>query len=124
MNDAPISIKEQRKARAMVRDISKQVPFKVGDTTRMLSPDEWWVFIFACLYGQKTVENPFYGELPSAPLMVVENKKRTKDLTVSTGAELITILYAFGNNHGVKWSDPKWIAEMEAYEKENRRLVA
>ena len=104
----------------MVRDIAKQVPL-FGE---MASADEWWVFIFACLYGQETVENPWKGELASTPMFVVRNKKRTKDLTVTTGAELITLLYAFGNTRGVKWSDPKWRTEMEQYEEEDRRRAA
>lgn len=95
----------------MVRDIAKQVPL-FGE---MASPDEWWVFVFACLYGQDIVENPFRGELPTTPMMVVRNNKRTKDLTVSTGAQLITLLYAFGNTRGVDWSDPRWKAEMAEY---------
>lgn len=98
----------------MVRDISRQVPL-FGE---MASAEEWWVFIFAGLYGQDVVENPFRQELPSAPMFIVRNNKRTKDLTVSTGAQLITLLYAFGNNRSVNWSDPKWKAEMEFYARE------
>lgn len=116
MNNEPISSKERRKARAMVRDISRQLPL-FGE---MASADEWWVFIFACLYGQDVVENPFRGELPSAPRSVVRNNKRTKDLSVSTGAELITILYAFGNTRGVEWRDPAWRAIVE---EDNRRAA-
>jgi hypothetical protein len=112
VSDEPISDKERKKARAMVRDIAKQVPL-FGE---MASADEWWVFVFACLYGQDIVENPFERELPTAPRFIVRNNKRTKDLTVSTGAQLITLLYAFGNNRGVQWSDPKWKAEMAEYE--------
>ena len=104
----------------MVRDISRQVPL-FGE---MASADEWWVFIFSCLYGQETVENPWRGELSSAPMFVVRNKKRTKDLTVTTGAELITLLYAFGNPRGVKWTDPKEIAERKAWEEEAQRAAA
>ena len=111
MRDEPISEKERRKARAMVRDIAKQVPLFGA----MASPEEWWVFIFSCLYGQDIVENPFEHELPSAPRFVVRNNKRTKDLTVSTGAQLITLLYAFGNTRKVEWSDPRWKAEMAEY---------
>lgn len=103
----------------MVRDISRQVPL-FGE---MVSADEWWVFFFACMYGQDTVENPLRQELDTAPLFIVRNKKRTKDLTVSTGAQFITILYAFGNVRGVQWSDPKWKAEMAMYEEEARRAA-
>lgn len=119
MNDEPISDKERRKARAMIRDIARQVPL-FGESA---TPDEWWAFLFAGLYGQQVVENPWRQELPTAPLFIVRNTKRTKDLTVTTGAELITVLYAFGNNRCVEWSDPKWKAEMAQYEEEARRAA-
>lgn len=112
MNNEPISAKERRKARAMVRDIARHVPL-YGE---MASADEWWTFFFACLYGQEVLENPMRGELPTTPILVLRNKRRTNDLTVSDGATLITLLYAFGNNRGVDWSDPKWKAEMAEYE--------
>jgi hypothetical protein len=116
MNRDPISAKERRKARAMVRDISKQIQL-FGEWA---DADDWWLFIFSCLYGQQTVENPFRHELPSAPMFVVRNRRRTADLDVSTGAELITLLYAFGNTRDVKWSDPKWKSEMEFYQQQSR----
>lgn len=120
MNDEPISDKERRKARAMVRDIARQVPLD-GE---METPEEWWVFIFSCLYGQAVrMENPFEQELPTAPKVVWRNNKRTKDLSISTGAQLITILYAFGNTRGVAWSDPKWKEEMAFYEQQARRAA-
>lgn len=112
MNEEPISAKERRKARAMVRDIAKQVEL-FGEWS---TPEEWWLFVFSCLYGQDVVENPFVHELPTAPKFVIRNNKRTADLTVSTGAQLITLLYAFGNTRGVQWSDPKWKAEMAEYQ--------
>lgn len=119
MNEEPISAKERRKARAMVRDIARQVPL-FGETA---SPDEWWAFFFSCLYGQEVLENPMRGELPSAPIFILRNKRRTKDLNVTDGATLITLLYAFGNTRGVEWSDPKWRAEMAQYEEEARRAA-
>lgn len=113
MNGEPISSKERRKARAMVRDIANQVPL-FGE---MASADEWWTFFFSCLYGQEVLENPMRGELPSAPIFVLRNKRRTQHLNVTDGATLITLLYAFGNTRGVEWSDPKWRAEIDAYER-------
>lgn len=116
MNHEPISDKERRKARAMVRDISKQVKFD-GE---FMSADEWWLLIFAGAFGQQVIPNPFRSEFPGAAPFILRNKKRTRDLNVTNGAELITALYAFGNERGVKWSDPKWKAEMAAYEEEAR----
>jgi hypothetical protein len=114
MNDDPISAKERRKARAMVRDISRQVKFD-GE---YMSAEEWWLVIFAGAFGQQLIPNPFRSEFPDAAPFIVKNKRRTKDLSVTNGAELITALYAFGNERGVDWSDPKWKAEMAAYERE------
>lgn len=111
MNDEPISAKERRKARAMVRDIANQCTFN-GER---LCADEWWIVVFAGAYGQEVLPNPFHQQFPSAPMFIVRNKKRTAHLTVSTGAELITALYAFGNERCVSWSDLKWKADMEAY---------
>jgi hypothetical protein len=65
-----------------------------------------------------------YQDIEYAPQFIVRNKKRTKNLTVTTGAQFITVLYVFGNQRGVAWSDPKVKAEMAAYEKEQERRAA
>ena len=117
MNSEPISSKERRKARAMVGDIAKQLDF----FGRRASSDEWWTFLLAGAFGYEMVENPLYQDLPEAPQFIVLNKKRTKNLTVSTGAEFITVLYAFGNRRGVEWSDPKWKAEVAELMAESQR---
>lgn len=109
MNSDPISNKERRKLHAMIRDISRQVQFD-GE---WWTPDEWKLFLFAAAFGQRCVKNPFDNRSP-----VVVNVKRTRSSTVSNAAELITQLYAFGNERGVKWTDPKEVAEREAWEKE------
>lgn len=115
MNNEPISDKERRKLHAMIRDISKQVSFD-GE---MWTPEEWKLFLFAAAFGQRCVKNPFDNRSP-----VVVNIKRTRTSTVSNAAELITQLYAFGNERGVRWTDPKDKAERQAYEAEARRLAA
>lgn len=114
MNDDPISNKERRKLHAMIRDIAKQVRFD-GEWWTL---DEWKLFLFAAAFGQRVVKNPFDNRSP-----VVVNVKRTRTSSVSNAAELITQLYAFGNDQGVKWSDPKWKAEIEFYAEEKRRLA-
>lgn len=100
----------------MVGDIAKQLLF----FGRRASKDEWWTFLLAGAFGYDMVENPLHQDISDAPQFIVLNKKRTRDLTVSTASEFITVLYAFGNRHGVKWSDPKWKAEMAYYEQERK----
>lgn len=111
MSDEPISNKERRKLHAMIRDIAKQVRFDEEWWTE----DEWKLFLFAAAFGQRVVKNPFDNRSP-----VVVNIKRTRNSTVSNAAEMITQLYAFGNERGVKWSDPKWRAEMDFYSQQSR----
>ena len=114
MNDEPISDKERRKLHAMIRDIARQVQFD-GE---WWTPDEWKLFLFAAAFGQRVVKNPFDNRAP-----VVVNVKRTRSSTVSNAAELITQLYAFGNERGVEWTDPKDRAEREAWKEETRRAA-
>jgi hypothetical protein len=103
MNDEPISDKERRKLHAMIRDIAKQVRFD----GQWWDEEEWKLFLFAAAFGQRVVKNPSTTDSP-----VVVNKKRTRNSSVSNGAELITQLYAFGNERDVKWSirsgRPRW----------------
>lgn len=119
MNNEPISRKEMRKLHAMIRDIARQVPW-AGEK---MEPDEWKLLIFAGAYGQDVTENPMRG-FPGAPDFIIRNKRRARGLTVSTCAELITQLYAFGSEKGVEWSDPSWKAMREADAAEAKRWAA
>lgn len=112
MKGEPISPLQRKKFFAMVRDISHQVPFN-GE---MLSETDWRLLVYAAAYGQDLVPNPFD---PSK--FIVCNKVRTNDLDMPTMADLITQLYAFGNEKGVEWSNPAEIAERAANEEEERR---
>jgi len=116
MSDEPISLKEMRKFHAMIRDIAKQVRW-AGE---VMEPDEWKLIIFAGAYGQNVISNPMVG-FPGAPNFIIRNKRRTRGLTVSTAAELITQLYAFGAENGVEWTDPEWVAMRAQEAKEAAR---
>ena len=112
MKGEPISPIQKRKFHAMVRDISRQVPFN-GE---MLDDKQWKLLIYAAAYGQDLVPNFFD---PSK--FIVCNRVRTDDLDMPTMADLITQLYAFGNEKGVEWSNPAEVAERAAWEEEERR---
>ena len=120
MNDEPISRKEMNKLHAMIRDLARQTTWD-GDR---LSEKEWKFRIFAGVYGQDFVRNVFHDSSnPASRPFIIGNTKRTRSLTVSGGAELITQLYAFGNERGVNWTDPKDRADREAWEEETRRAA-
>lgn len=117
MSEEPNNYEQKKKFHAMVRDISRQVEW-AGE---MMDEHEWKLLILAGSHGQQVIPNPLYdGSDPESQSFIIRNKKRTRDLSKSGEkgmAELITQLYAFGNEKGVQWTDPKLKAEMEEYER-------
>ncbi len=115
MSGEPNSTKQKRKFHAMVRDISRQVKW-AGE---MMDEHEWKLLILAAAHGQDVVPNPFN---PTSGF-VIRNKKRTRDLEMSSMAELITQMLAFGAEQGVEWTDPEWKAmrRLEAEEAERMK---
>lgn len=100
---------QNRRFHAMVRDIARQVEW-AGE---MMDEHEWKLIILAGAYGQVVIPNPI------ADGFIVRNKRRSRDLALPTMADLITQLMAFGNEKGVQWSDPKWLALMAEAEQRN-----
>lgn len=115
MNDEPNSLKQKKKFHAMLRDIARQVPW-AGE---MMDEHEWKLLVYAAAYGQDVVPNPFN---PTGGF-VIRNKKRTRDVSMPSMAELITQLYAFGAEHRVEWTDPEWVATRQSEQEEARRAA-
>lgn len=104
---------QKKKFHAMIRDIARQVEWAGA----VMDEHEWKLLILAAAYGQDVIPSPFGNGF------VIRNKRRTRDLPMSgdnSMADLITQLYAFGNERGVQWSDPREVAERRAYEEEAR----
>lgn len=80
----------------MVRDISKQVPW-AGE---MLGEEDWKRLMLAAKYEQKVVPNPLTGIG-----FVVMNKVRSRDLKNFQMEEMIGEIQAFGDEHGIKWTE-------------------
>jgi len=99
------SSEQNRKFHAMVRDIANQVEWAGA----FMDEHEWKLLILAAAYGQDVIPSPFSNGF------VIRNKRRSRALAIDEMAELITQLYAFGNEKGVRWSDPKEVALKEAY---------
>lgn len=88
----------------MVRDISKQVKW-AGE---YLDEEDWKRLILAGVYGQKVVPNPIGDGF------IVMNNRRATGLEVEKTTDLITMLFAFGNENLVEWTDPT-VPPVEVY---------
>ena len=124
MNDEKNNYEQKKKFHAMIRDISRQLLWD-GE---WLDEKEWKFRIFAGFYGQDLARNVFYDPTnPYSREFIVANNQRASSIAKSgdvSMASLITQLYAFGNERGVKWTDPKEIAERKAWELEAQRAAA
>ena len=96
----PRSLEQNGKFHAMLRDVSRQV--KWADL--WWDEHDWKVLILGAKYGQVVGPNPFGHGL------LIMNKMRSSKLKKSGDepnmTDLISELQAFGDEHGVKWSDP------------------
>jgi len=106
------TLEQNKRFHAMVRDIAQQVEW-AGEK---MDEEDWKRLLLASAYGQKVVPNPFGGNF------VVVNIKRSSELPQSgdvSMASLITQILAFGNERGVRWTDPEWQAYLAEVEGRN-----
>lgn len=87
------SISQNAKLWPMLTDVSKQVIW-YGEA---LTSDEWKQMLTASLRKQKTIPGTDGG-------FVVVGMSTSK-MDKETFSMLIEVIYAFGSNHGVKWSE-------------------
>lgn len=98
MSDELNSWDQKKKFHAMIRDLSKQIPF-LG---QMRDEEYWKRLVIGAHAGQDIVPNPFGDG------MVVMNRARTRSMPMPTMADLITQMLVYGNEKGVEWTDPEW----------------
>ena len=98
------SWEQKKRFHAMVRDISRQVEW-AGE---MMDEHEWKLILIAGAYGQVVIPNPLGDGF------IVRNKQRVRSMLKPNMTDLITQLFAFGNEKGVQWTDPEEIAMRQA----------
>mgnify|MGYP001256756441 CR=1 FL=1 len=103
--DEKLTAEQRAKFHAMCRDLANQMEWAGGK----MDEKEWKLLLVAAHMGQKIVPNPFGGAF------VVMNNARTRDMPRPTMSDLITQVYAFGDERGVRWSDPKEVSYMKEY---------
>ena len=97
---------QNRKFHAAVRDIARQVLW----SGEFMDEHCWKLLFLAAAHGQKPVPNPLN---PQAPFIVVNNR-RSRGLVVPEMADLITQIIVFGDEQGVRWTDPAMRSEVLA----------
>ena len=94
INEPRRSGEQNDKMWAMLTDISVAMP-----EGRRMIPDEWKaVFMQACGWEQQFLEGLDGRPFPTG--------FRSSRMTVSQMKDLITFIQAYGDQQGVKWSDP------------------
>ena len=92
--DATRTLEQNAKMWPMLEDISKQVEWYKN----WLSREEWKDFFSAIILKQKVVPN-----MEGTGFIAVGG--RTSKMSKKMFSEMIELIYAFGSEHGVVWSD-------------------
>ena len=89
----------------MLEDVARQVPWFVDGAPRKLTKEEW-KDVFTASHRKQSVAPGIDGGF-------VVLGARTSRMSKRQLSELIELIYAFGSEHGVAWSEPakKTIAE-------------
>lgn len=82
----------------MLQDIADQVPWMVDGQPTHLTREEWKDLFTAALKGQRMV--------PGVDGGIVVLGAHTSHMDKRTFSDLIELIYAFGSEHGVTWSEP------------------
>lgn len=93
--DATRTIEQNSKLWPMLDDISKQVEWYKN----WLSREEWKDFFSAIILKQKVVPN-----MEGTGFIAVGG--RTSKMSKKMFSEMIELIYAFGSEHGIVWSEP------------------
>lgn len=104
------STEQNRKMWAALSDISRQVLWPVDGEMQRISPEDWKHVLSAGLKRHQRVAKGVDGGF-------VILGQRTSRMTVKEMGDLITLIDAFGSQHGVEWSDPDWISMQREYGK-------
>lgn len=96
----------KRKMWAMLRDISRQKLWPVNGTLRRMEDNEWKDVFTAALAKERLLAEGLYG----GEVMLGEH---TSGMSQRKMGDLIELMYAWGANHDIVWSEkfdvPEWV---------------
>lgn len=99
------TLSQNKKLWPMLSDISKQVEWPVNGVLEKLSTEEWKDVLTAALSSEQKVTQGVNGGF-------VMLGKSTSKMKKAEFADLIEVIYAFGSERQVRWSEPA----LKAYE--------
>jgi hypothetical protein len=106
VEEAKRNLEQNAKMWAMLADISRQVVWTVNGHAEKLSPEEWKTILTASLRQEQRMAPGIRGGF-------VMLGASTREMTIREMTEVIEILYAFGADHDVLWSEkaavPGWL---------------
>lgn len=97
---------QNRKLWPMLADVAIQCRLRIDGQMQQASGDDWKAVFMAALDGEQRVARGINGGL-------VFLRSSSRSLTKKQFSDLIEIIYAYGAEHGVCWSEPS----LAAYEK-------
>lgn len=100
---------QNRRLWAVLNDIAKQVLWPVNGKQELITPDDWKAITSAAYHGEQRMALGINGGLVMLGIS-------TRVMRKPEFAEYLTMLQAFGDERGVKWSDPALKAIEEAAE--------
>ena len=95
----PRSLDQNARMWAMLTDLSKQLQWPVDGELCWLSKEDWKVIISAGLKRHQRIAKGIEGGF----VMLGESTSRMK---MADFAAMIELMFAFGANHGIEWTDP------------------
>lgn len=97
--DGKRTLDQNRKLWPMLTDVSRQVQWPINGAMGYLPPEDWKDILTAGLDSEQRVAPGINGGF-------VMLGKRTSKMRKAEFAALIELIYAFGSQHGVQWSEP------------------
>ena len=103
----PHSLAQNARLWAMLTDLSKQLQWPVDGELQYLTKEDWKWIILAGLKRHQRIAKGIEGGF-------VVLGESIRDLKVGEMAEMIELMFAFGADHKIEWTDPT-IVPFEAY---------
>lgn len=108
------TLRQNARLWAMLTDISEQIPWLVNEELVCMCPEEWKDVLTASLRGELRVARGINGGIVLLGIS-------TSRMNTQMMSDLIELMFAFGNDRGVRWGDdakaealPAPAAEVEA----------
>lgn len=92
------TLRQNARMWAMLTDISEQIPWVVNDELVMMCPADWKLVLTASLRHEMRIARGIDGGMVLLGM-------GTSGMDAETMSNLIELLFAFGNERGVKWGD-------------------